>query len=190
MINKIKRIGKFLLIAITIGIIFSLGKYFFSWDKIEIDTSLSKKTLFKDFNHQKQQYIDGGDSEEIKTNNFKVKIDSLSTESYSYNIKDKTFFLEIQLFTGDGFSGGGYNINIINNRYKLFPYHYTDNVKPFNFFEGEDYYKVLNKKLILNKDSYKKGDSIFGYIELKIQKRYGSEKYFEEGRGYFKGIVN
>ena len=189
MVDKIKRIGKFLLIAVIIGIIFSVGKYFFFWNKIEIDSNLSQKALFKDFNHQKQQYIDGGDSEEIKTNNFQVKIDSLSTESYSYSIKDNTFSLEIQLFTGDGFSGGGYTIDIVDNRYKISAYHYTDSPRPYDFI-NEEYYKIIDSKVILDKDSYKKGDSIFGYTKLKVQKKYGSEKYFEEGKGYFKGIVN
>lgn len=189
MIGKIKRLGKFLVIALIIGIIFILGKYFFFWHKVEIDNHLSKKTLFKDFNHQKQQYIDGGDTEEIKTNNFRVKIDSLSTESYSFNINNYPISLEIELFTGDGFSGGGYTVEIINNRYKISPYHYTDNHRPFDFM-NEEYYKIIDSKVILDKDSYKKGDSIFGYTKLKVQKRYGPEKYFEEGEGYFKGIVN
>ncbi|AYN01461.1 hypothetical protein EAG08_15110 [Chryseobacterium sp. 3008163] len=189
MIGKMKRIGKLLLIAVIIGIVFILGKYFFFWKKVEIDSHMSNKTLFKDFNYQKQQYIDGGDSEEIKTNNFRTKIDSLSTESYSSNISNNGFSLEIKLSTGDGFSGGGYSINIVNNRYKISPYHYTDNHRPFDFM-NEEYYKIIDSKVILDKDSYKKGDSIFGYTKLKVQKRYGPEKYFEEGEGYFKGIVN
>lgn len=187
--SKIKKFGKYLLIIIFVYFLFVLGKYLFFWNSVIVDTNLNKKVLFQDFNHQKQQYIYGGDSEEIKTNNFKVKIDSLSTESYQYNITDKPFSLQIQLFTGDGFSGGGYNIDIINNRYKVSPYHYTDSPRTFDFL-NEEYYKIVNSKVILNKDSYKKGDSIFGYTELKVQKRYGPEKYFEEGKGYFKGIVN
>lgn len=189
MISKIKKIGKFSLIVVMIGIFFSLGKYILFWNKVEIDSHLSKKILFKDFNHQKQQYIDGGESEEIKTNNFRIKVDSLSTESYSCIISNNSFSLEVKLLTGDGFSGGGYSINILNNRYKISPYHYTDNHRPFDF-TNEEYYKIIDSKVILNKDSYKKGDSIFGYTKLKVQKRYGSEKYFEEGEGYFKGIVN
>jgi hypothetical protein len=189
MVSKIKKIGKFLLIAVIIGIVFIVAKYFLFWHKVEIDGHLSKKTLFRDFNHQKQQYIDGGDSEEIKTNNFRVKIDSLSTESYSFNINSYPISLEIELFTGDGFSGGGYSIEIINNRYTISSYYYTDNKRPFDFINSE-YYKIIDSKVILDKDSYKKGDSIFGYTKLKVQKRYGPEKYFEEGEGYFKGIVN
>ncbi|MCU7618017.1 hypothetical protein NZ698_12475 [Chryseobacterium sp. PBS4-4] len=189
MIGKIKRLGKFLVVAVIIGIVFILGKYFLFWHKVEIDNHLSKKTLFRDFNHQKQQYIDGGDSEEIKTNNFRVKIDSLLTESYNSNISYNGFTLEIKLSTGDGFSGGGYSINIINNRYTISTDHYTDNHRPFDFM-NEEYYKIIDSKVILDKDSYKKGDSIFGYTKLRVQKRYGPEKYFEEGEGYFKGIVN
>lgn len=189
MISKIKKIGKFLLIVLMIGIFFSLGKYILFWNKVEIDSHLSKKILFKDFNHQKQQYIDGGESEEIKTNNFRIKVDGLSTESYSCNISNNSFSLEVKLSTGDGFSGGGHSINILNNRYKISPYQYTDNHRPLDFMNKE-YYKIIDSKMILNKDSYKKGDSIFGYTKLKVQKRYGSEKYFGEGEGYFKGIVN
>ncbi|MCE3076818.1 hypothetical protein [Chryseobacterium gwangjuense] len=187
--SKIKKFGKYLLIAIIASLLFVLGKYFFLWSPIEVDHNLNKKTLFKDFNHQKQQYIVGGDSEEIKTNNFKVKTDSFSSESYIYSIQDNPLSLQIQIFTGDGYSGGGYNVEIINNRYKVSLYHYTDNPKPFDFM-NEEYYKIIDSKVILNKDSYKKGDSIFGYTEFKIQKGYGPEKYFEQGEGYFKGIVN
>lgn len=189
MVDKIKRIRKFLVIAVIIGIIFSLGKYFLIWNKVEIDSRISEKILFKDFNHQKQQYIDGGDSEDIKTNNFRLKTEGFSTESYIYNINSNPISLEIKLFTGDGFSGGGYTVEIINNRYTISSYHYTDNPRYFDFID-EEYYKIINSKVILDKDSYKKGDSIFGYTKLKVQKRYGPKKYFEEGEGYFKGIVN
>ena len=187
--SKMKKIGKYLLIAVFAYFIFVAGKYLLFWGHVEIDNNLSKKALFKDFNHQKQQYIDGGNSEEIKTNNFKVKIDSFSTESYSYWVTENKFSLEIKLFTGDGFSGGGYNIDIVNNRYKVSLYHYTDSPRTFDFI-NEEYYKIIDSKVILDKGSYKKGDSIFGYTKLKVQKRYGPEKYFVEGEGYFKGIVN
>jgi hypothetical protein len=184
-----KRIGKFLLIAVITGIIFILGKYFLFWHKVEIDSHLSEKTLFRDFNHQKQQKFFGGESEKVKTNNFRIKNENYSAESYRYNISKNPIFLGIELFTGDGFSGGGYTIQIINNRYTISPDHYTDNPRPFDFM-NEEYYKIIDSKVILDKDSYKKGDSIFGYTKLKVQKRYGPEKYFEEGEGYFKGIVN
>lgn len=187
--SKTKKFGKYVLIAIIGFLLFISGKYLFFWSSVEIDPNLSRKALFKDFNHQKQEYIDGGDSDEIKTNNFRVKIDSLSTESYGYYITDHPLSLEIRIVTGDGYSGGGYNIKIIGNRYQVSPYHYTDSPRFFDFI-NEDYYKIINSKVILNKDSYKKGDSIFGYTELKVQKRYGPEKYFVEGKGYFKGVVN
>lgn len=73
-----KRIGKFLLIAVITGIVFIVVKYFFFWNQVEIDNHLSKKTLFKYFNHQKQQKFFGGESEEVKTNNFRIKNESYS----------------------------------------------------------------------------------------------------------------
>lgn len=179
----------FILIGILSVSTFLIAYFYITWKSIIIDENLPKRGIYKTFDHQKQESIFGGKSDENKTNNFRVKIDSLEGEYFSCSMYDNKLFLEIKLSAGDGYSGGGYDIDILNNRYKLSPYHYTDNIKPFNFFESEEYYKILNKKLILNKDSYKKGDSIFGYIELKIQKRYGQEKYFDEGKGYFKGIV-
>ncbi len=45
----------------------------------------------------------------------------------------------------------------------------------FDFLETGGYYKVLDNKLILNNATYKKGDSIFGYAEIKIQRGYGTQ---------------
>ncbi|WP_294287076.1 hypothetical protein [uncultured Chryseobacterium sp.] len=53
-------------------------------------------------------------------------------------------------------------MKIIRNRYRITPYHYTDNLRAFDFLH-EDYYKILSSKVILDKAYYKKGDSIFGY---------------------------
>jgi len=183
-----KQILKFIFIGIFSILIILIGYFYITWNSITIDKNLSKQTIYKTFDHQKQESIFGGESDEIKTNNFRVKTDSLEGEYFSCHFSNDPF-LKITFSAGDGYSGGGYSIDIINNRYQVSPYHYTDNIKPFALFEDEEYYKILNSKLVLNKDSYKKGDSIFGYAELKIQKRYGPEKYFVEGKGYFKGII-
>ncbi|WP_073291712.1 hypothetical protein [Chryseobacterium polytrichastri] len=184
-----KRIFMYILIGVLSIPIFVIAYFYITWKSIIIDENLPKQAIYKTFDHQKQESIFGGESDKNKTNNFRIKIDSLEGQYFSCSVYNYRPFLKIYLSIGDGFSGGGYDIDIVNNRYKLSPYYYTDVIKPFDFFESEEYYKILNKKLILNKDSYKKGDSIFGYIELKIQKRYGPEKYFEEGKGYFKAVV-
>ncbi|WP_454047272.1 hypothetical protein [Chryseobacterium sp. Marseille-Q8038] len=185
----IKRIGKILLIIVLGFSVFIIGKFFLVWNSVEVDNNLDQKALFKAFDTQKQQTL--WDTGDIKSNDFKVKTktDDLSPEYYWCSIH-KDPILTVRLYAGDGFSGGGYEITILQNRYKISPYSYTDTIKPFDFLNTEEYYKVLDTKLILNKESYQKGDSIFGYTELKIQEGYGPEKYIVEGKGYFKGKVN
>lgn len=50
-------------------------------------------------------------------------------------------------------------------------------------FLHEDYYKILSSKVILDKALYKKGDSIFGFTELEVLKRYGPENILKKGKG-------
>ncbi|RQO38291.1 hypothetical protein DBR39_15610 [Chryseobacterium sp. KBW03] len=185
----IKKIGKILIIIVLGLLVFIIGKFLLVWDGVEVDHSLSKRSLFKTFDRQKQETI--WSKRGIKSNDFKTKMetDSLSPEYYECAIH-KNPILTVRLYVGDGFSGGGFQIDILQNRYKISPYSYTDNIKPFDFLDTGEYYKVLDSKLILDKESYKEGDSIFGYTELKVQRRYGPEKYTVEGKGYFKGIVN
>ncbi|MEN5306365.1 hypothetical protein ABE425_02550 [Chryseobacterium cucumeris] len=185
----VKKFGKIFLVVILGFLVFIIGKFILVWNSVEVDHSLSQKTLFKSFDQQKQTSIWGSESEDIKTNDFKTKSDSISPAYYSCSITENPM-LNVTFSVGDGFSGGGFQIDIFQSRYKISPYSYTDNVKLFDFLDTGEYYKVLDNKLILDKESYQKGDSIFGYTELKVQRRYGPEKYIEEGKGYFKGKVN
>ncbi|MGH1519344.1 hypothetical protein [Chryseobacterium sp. JK1] len=185
----VRKLGKVLLVIILGCFLFMAGKFLLIWNSVEVDNSLSHKTIFKTFNQQKQASLWHTKSKETKTNNFRVKYDSLSPKYFDcYIYKDP--LLKITFSVGDGFSGGGYQIDIIQNRYKVSLYSYTDIIKPFDFLNTEEAYKVLKSRLILDKDSYKKGDSLFGYAELTIQRGYGHQKQIEEGKGYFKGIVN
>lgn len=171
--------------------VFMAAYYFISWKRNETEPDLSKNPVYKTFDHQKQKTIFAGESENTMSNNLIIKTDSeTSEELYTCSISDNKLLLNIKFFAGDGFSGGGYQLDLINNRYRLSPYHYTDVIRPFDFLDTGDYYKVLDSRLVLDKDSYKKGDSIYGYTAFKIQRRYGPEKYIEEGKGYFKGIIN
>lgn len=188
MIKKFKKTGKIFLIVILGYLLFHVGKFFLVWDSVEVNHQLGNKPLFKSFDHQKKATLWETEGENIKTNNFKTKSDSITPEYYSCHI-NKSPLLHVTFSVGDGYSGGGYQIDIFQNRYKIAPYSYTDNKKIFDFLDTESY-KILSSKLILNQESYKKGDSLFGYGELKVQMGYGPEKYIDEGKGYFKGIVN
>lgn len=185
----IKKIGRYLLIIVLGFLVFMTAKFFWVWDRVEIDHSLSQKPLFKEFDQQKQANLLSSESEDIKTNTFKMESDSIGFEYYRCYIS-KDPILNVRFSAGDGFSGGGFQIDIVQNRYKISTYSYTDNIKPLDFLYTGEYYKVLDSKLILDKEGYSTGDSIFGYIELRIQRGYGPQKYIQEGKGYFKGKVN
>lgn len=184
--NKVRKAGKYLLISMAGYVLFSAGKYFLVWKSVKVDPALNKNRLFRDFDHQKQEYIDGGERDEVKTNDFRVKTDSLSTASYRCDVENHPSSLRIRFSTGDE-SSYGYIVKITNNRYTISSYHHTDAPRMFDFFK--EYDRILSSRLILSQASYKKGDRIFGYVEVKEQKGYGTEKYFKEGKGYFKGIV-
>jgi hypothetical protein len=188
---KIKKLFLFIFIGIISILFFIVVYYFISWKQNEIDPNLSKNPIYKTFDQQKQKTIFEGDSDDVKSNNLTIKIeDESSEEYYTCSIENNKLFLDIKFFTGDGFSGGGYQLNIINNRHQVSLYQYTDAIRTFDFLDTEDHFKVLDSRLVLNKDSYKKGDSIFGYVAFKIQRKHGTEKYIEEGKGYFKGVIN
>ena len=172
MVGKLKKAGRIVLVVVLGFLVFTAGKFFLVWESVEVDPGLSQKPLFKTFDKQKQANLWGEDSEEdIKTNDFKTKSDTISPEYYSCYINKKPI-LNVIFSVGDGFSGGGYQIDILQNRYKISPYSYTDNIRPLDFLDTGESYKILESKLILDQETYKKGDRIFGYCELKVQRGY------------------
>ncbi|HCA07422.1 hypothetical protein [Chryseobacterium sp.] len=185
--KKTKKVLLFIVIGIVSIPVFMVAYYFISWRQNEIDPDLSKNPIYKTFEQQKQRTIFESDSESLKSNNFKIKVKNQTGEEYyTCAIYDQKYNLEIVFKAGDGFSGGGYTIQNLGNRYKIDHYSYTDN---HSSHTPEEYTKLLESTLILDKSSYKKGDRIFGYVQFKFQNGYGLEKYFEEGEGFFKGIV-
>lgn len=179
------------IILVLVGLIMIpfclVGYYFMSWKSNDINKNLSKKAIYKTFDHQKQSLIFGGDSNETKSNSLKITTGTKTDgEFYTCTIYDLKNMMEVTFRVGDGFSGGGYKVHLLGNRHKVEHYSYTDNPSSELF---KDYSKLLESQLILDKDSYKKGDSLFGFIHFKFQNRYGPGKYFHEGKGYFKGIV-
>lgn len=180
---------------LILGVLYLLFQYFVKWNSVEIDNNIPKNSAYKKIDKQVVTHFSTIFKEARYTNNVIFSLDENTTkiEEFNYhncNINFQGPFLVIRFTSSDGFSGGGYEINVLKNRFDIKPYHYTDVIRPFDFLESEEQYKVLESTLILNQDSYKRGDSIFGYTKLKIEKGTGSEKYFENGKGYFRGIIN
>ena len=64
----------------------------------------------------------GSESEDIKTNDFKTKSDSISPAYYSCSITENPM-LNVTFSVGDGFSGGGFQIDIFKADIKSLPIH-------------------------------------------------------------------
>lgn len=180
-----KRIFMFILIGILSIPIFVVAYFYITWKSIIIDDNLPKQAIYKTFDHKKQKtfYVL---EEEPKTNNLKISDAEFPfNEPYICNVYDEKYYLRINFQFGDGFSGEGYNIYMFENWYKLFDYSYSD----IKLNVPEDDSNVLKSELKLNKSTYKKGDTIYGYVNFKIQKIRISENYIEDRNCYFKAIV-
>lgn len=176
---------------IILGFVYLLFQYFMKWDAITIDKHISKNSAYRKIDNQKISHFLTMNKEDKYTNNVIFSFDDRTTEIQDFNYHHCNIYFEgpfliIQFISGDGFSGGGYNLRLLKGRFNTEPYFYTDNPSTF---DNNEYSKVHLQHLVLNKENYKSGDSIFGKINLKIQKDYGPEKSFEYGNGYFRGLI-
>ena len=105
--SRIRKVTQYLVIVISGCLLFATGTYFLVWKSMGVDPALNAKPLFKDFTPQKKEYLDGGKSDEGKNNNFRVKADGSSAESYCFDIQDLSFCLQIRFSIGDDYSGDG-----------------------------------------------------------------------------------
>ena len=176
---------------LILGIIYLSIQYFIKWDSVIIDSNISKNSVYKKIDHQIVSLFSTIHKEEKYTNNVIFSFDENATKIENSNYHNCTVyfdgpFLIISFKSGDGFSGGGYNFKILNGRFRAESYSYTDNP---SFFDNKLYDKIVFQKLILNKENYKSGDSIFGKIDLKVQESNGLQKSFQYGKGYFRGLI-
>lgn len=101
------------------------------------------------------------------------------TESY-IRMKKGILFMSIQ--EGDYFSGIIIDVIKINKYYNIQIHNYTDRADD----NIRNNYKILNKNIILDKDYYKQGDSIFGKISLEISSNNGKPYILNS---YVRGII-
>lgn len=89
----------------------------------------------------------------------------------------------ITLGFSSGFGGGGYEINYLLGRFEIRTYSFTD-VVPDNSKEPE--YKILKQQVTLDKFYYNVGDSIYGKIDLEMERKFNNKSYKVFGYGYFR----
>lgn len=83
--------------------------------------------------------------------------------------------LFILIVIGDGYSGTTINIMKMGKFYNLYIDDYTDSIDD----EKENTYKILKKEIILDKETYKVGDSIFGKVKLEVSENNDTPYTFD-----------
>lgn len=174
----------FLIITI-LGILYFLSK----WNRINIDENIGKSRDIKNLN---SKVFDHTflilDTAKAKTD-FKISENESDTVTFNFNASKSPKIENLDSFIfnrGDGFAG--VNINVL--KYKNFFYTstetYTDVKKIFDFLESERY-DIKKQKLTLNKSEFKKGDSVFGKIELQIKFKPTNE--IINSKGFFRSKI-
>jgi hypothetical protein len=112
--------------------------------------------------------------------------DSSAARNFNCVVYLKADTLQIDIGRGTGYGGRGFEIVCDNNQFTITPYYSTNVIKPF---EPTSTYKTLQQYLVLNKEKYNAGDSIFGKVKFKIIEQDGEQKITHSAEGYFRSKV-
>lgn len=179
----------FLILIIALAFIFT-AFFFLKFNKVEYQSSVLNSTAIKKLN--KKVFAPGilnTGSSAISTDfsfNREAKNDTIGFSFHPSLHENSENRLRLNFNSGDGYSGLNIEVMKIGSWFSSSVETYTDKVKPFDFLD-RDRYSIKKQKLILNKPEYKKGDSIFGKIELEIQSNIDDSRY--QAGGYFRGKI-
>ena len=99
--------------------------------------------------------------------------------------KSDTLYITIEF--NDGFSSHGFTLNYINKTFYTKINSTTDMVSDQN--DNLPNYKTIYQRLILDKNNYQVGDSVFGKVDFKIYEYNNDYKNEYIGKGYFKSKI-
>ncbi|WP_312820746.1 hypothetical protein [Kaistella carnis] len=172
------------------------------YEKFKIDKNINKNSAFHIMN-KNAEFDFGYRFRQIQKNQKRSNNLNITTElggiknnykkfnSQSYFLNDfenkKTDTLLILVDNFDGYSGIGVNLKIYK---KLFKQDYTESSDVIVSNKKRDSVIVIENELVLNKISYKIGDSIHGYLNLKMiknEEKISAKGYFRTkiSKGYF-----
>lgn len=113
----------------------------------------------------------------IEVNNKISESTSISNMEFVRNhIYKEKGILFILIDIGIGYSGTTIHIVKMNKFYNLYIDDYTDSVDDD---KKENSYKILKKEIILDKETYKVGDSIFGKVKLEVSENNETPYVFD-----------
>lgn len=164
------------------------------WNKATFDASISRAPIYIQLDKQKELFsaFEKQDSLFKKTSDVEYSSGKPMSVGEFNNLKvnncrayyHQSDTLAINIGIGTGFGGQGFIILYKDKKFYTEPYFSTDVIIPG---EPESVYKIVYQKLILDKPTYKLGDSLYGYINFKsieIDKNKGTTEHW--GKGYFR----
>lgn len=167
-----------------------------SWKKVDINNDLKLDINIKDLFSQREAKDYSLFEEDLDT--LWGKSSGIKYVKYSDNhtskfeLRSKASILNDTLFiylgTSNGFSSEGFTILYQNNAFCIKESGETDIVianapKPKQ--------KIIYQKLILDKENYVIGDSLYGFVDFRIKKTFLKAKTEYVGKGYFRTkIIN
>lgn len=161
------------------------------WYSTNFDERISKNDsikLMNNFFDPEELYYDS-----ISTNkktSFIIYNNDYNKNICNAEIKNDT--LKINIGYSTGFSSQGFNIIYFDKKHRIQPFHATDNISITVDENGREIkpkptrHFFNNSKLILDKTEYKKGDSIYGFIDFSSLEIDDITKSTHKGRGYFR----
>ena len=171
------------------------------WSLIEIDSTISNNIIFKKLD-KKTEIFDRTEKNDVSIKRtsdvtyFDTRYKSLRKEKYSKNNNCRAYYfrsdtLMINIGLGMGFSGRGFIIRYKNKNFYTKPYTWNDiGAEGDSDLEHYPIYKIVYQKVILNKQHYNVGDSLFGKVDFKsIEINWDSSKIEHFGKGYFRTKV-
>lgn len=172
-------------IGVILFIITFLSICIYKLDTVKIDSKIKGKANIELKKKKYMSFLKNGKNE-VSTDISLEKNDT-DTVYWQCEINEAThldFIKRIHFHMGDGFSG--VNINMIKffNIYRTSVNNYTDNTS-----DHPKKFTVQNQTLILDKNNHKKGDSIFGKINLKVEEKMEGQNSIYYVEGYFRGKI-
>jgi len=180
-----KKTLKIFVVIFSFLIMFLIGVFFYFFNnKIVVDAQIKKDLAIKNLNNKILfSFYDNPKEKSVTTDFYFDEKPQNDTVFYQCRFEE-TGILNTKIISfvfGDGFSGLKINVTKFGNFFRTDIENYTDNLNDSNLPK----YHVKKQSLILDKNSYNKGDSIYGKINLKVIEIQNQNKEYESF-GYFK----
>lgn len=164
------------------------------WNEVIIDPTISKGSVYKELNKYPERFsvLEKQDTLMKRTSAVEYIINRKMNPGEYKNPQPnncRAFFINtdtllIDIGMGNGFGGSGFTIKLSNKQFYTQPYFSTDVI---NLNEPPTEYKTEFQSLILDKDSYHFGDSLYGKIDFKASELSDDSTVIEHyGIGFFR----